>query len=138
MKYKLVGIFICTLLLLTIFPTIEALNPDDDVTIKISAGRLGLDIGRGIGFKVVNNGDEDINFTENLVYDYYFRDNMDSNTTEHHTCGANGWHNGMRYPAYGLLLISLSIETENIKVEREGICIFHLVSFISPFSENHL
>ena len=127
MKNKIVGMFVCMLLLLTIFPTVDALNLDDDVTIKISAGNLGLDIGRGVRFEVVNDGDEDINFTENLVYDYYFRDHMDSNRTQNHTCGSNGWHNGMRYPAYGLILISLSIETENIKVEREGICIFHLV-----------
>ena len=92
MKIKIVGLLICTLLLLTILPTGEALTQDDDLKIKISAGKFGLNIGRGVKFKVVNKGDEDKNFTLNLVYDYYFRDYMDFNMTEKYTAYSNGYH----------------------------------------------
>ncbi len=127
MKKKIVGILICMLFLLPVSYVTGMSTSDEDVEIKISAGKLGLDIGRGVRFEVVNNGDEDINFTENLVYDYYFRDHMDSNGTQNHTAYSNGYHSGMRYPAKGLLRIYISIEMENIKVEREGICVSHLV-----------
>ena len=128
MKTKIIGIFICMLLLLMILPTVEALT-QDDVTIKISAGRFGLNIGRGIKFKVVNKGDEDKNFTLNLVYDYYFRNNMDSNTTENKIAYSNGRFIGMRSPLPGLLQINISIKMENITVERDGICIGQMVIF---------
>ena len=125
---KLLGIFVCMLLLLTIIPTGEALT-QDDVKIKISAGKFGLNIGRGIKFKVVNKGDEDKNFTLNLVYDYYFRNNMDSNTTENKIAYSNGRFIGMRSPLPGLLQINISIEMENMTVERQGICIGRIVIF---------
>jgi len=128
MRTKLIGIFICMLLLLTILPTGEALT-QDDVTIKISAGKFGLRVGRGITFKVVNKGDEDKNFTVNLVYDYYFRNNMDSNTTKNYIAYANGRFKGMRNPFPGVLQVIISIKMENITVERDGICIGQMVIF---------
>jgi len=128
MKRKMIGLLVCMLLLLTILPTGEALTPDD-ITIKISAGRFGLNIGRGVKYKVVNRGDEDKNFTVNQVWDFYFRNNLDINKTDNYIAYANGYHAGIREAAFGLCQVHISIKMENMTVEREGICIGKIVIF---------
>ena len=127
MNKKIIGIFVCMLLLLPILPSAVALSQNDDVKAKISAGRFGRNIGRKLRFNVVNNKDESVIIYFNVKSDYYYKNHLDEIWINNITLEANDEFIGIWGHPVGIIRLSISLEVDNIKIEREGVCIWHLV-----------
>ena len=128
---KIIGIFICMLVLLLAMPAVSS-NDNSDVEIDLFAGTKHLWIGNGVGFSVRNNGDEPIIAT--ITCDMYYFQNSESISLD-----INVEPNQYEIGNFGILdgfkFITVSAQVGDIIHYRSGISIGQFIIFISnsPF-----
>ena len=126
MKKKIIGIFVCMLLLMLVFPVgVSSENPDVDF--KIFAGNNGGNIGTGIGFSVLNMGTEPVEVTLSLEQEYIFYQ-KDLTLSFTHKVRPNDEYKTVNFgiPGIGFKRIKTSIQFDDEIIIREGIAFFNL------------
>ena len=73
MKNKIIGIFICMLLLLLTIP-IGSSSGDTDVEIDIFSGTNHRNFGNGVGFQIYNSGNEPATVTMSCSMDFLYKE----------------------------------------------------------------
>ena len=128
---KIIGIFICMLVLLLAMPVVSS-SDNSDVEIDLFAGTNHLWIGNGVGFWVRNNGDEPI--TATITCDMYYFQNSESISLD-----INVEPNQDETGNFGILggfkFITVSAQVGDIIHYRSGISFGQFIIFISssPF-----
>jgi putative cell wall-binding protein len=128
---KIIGIFICMLVLLLAMPAVSSTD-NSDVEIDLFAGTKHMWIGNGVGFWVRNNGDEFI--TATITCDMYYFQN-----SERISLNINVEPNQYETGNFGILggfkFITVSAQVGDIIHYRSGISIGQFIIFISnsPF-----
>ena len=120
---------ICIILLFigtTISPSTEASNINDDVEIKISAGRFGLNIGTELRVDVIINKNENVTVFYNMSSNYLFTNFRDGTISHKSTYEGKGNYSSIYFKyflGFGIDLFSITVECEDTSVTRNGIWI---------------
>ena len=135
---KIIGIYICMLLIAIVIPTsiadMESLTTyEDEVEISITAGFLLKDFGYGIMVNMLNHKTEEVNVYFNLTLDYIIPNFLDTNDKFNETIPPDlpvHLNIGL-VPCYpdGIKFVSIIVEAENTKVSRTGFSIRNFVIF---------
>jgi len=129
MKKKIIGIFVCMLLIATIIPISTANEQPisqslDDVEIIIYAGHFGKDIGFGISIDILNHKNEDVICCFNTTFDFIFRDHWDFTREWNITVPPEiPWQVRHSTGMKGIKHISITTEAEGTIASRSGISI---------------
>jgi hypothetical protein len=128
---KIIGIFICMLMLLIAIPIVSSAD-NSDVEIDLFAGTKHIWIGNGVGFSVRNNGDEVE--TATITCDMYYFQNSESISLDI-TVEPNQYEIGNFGILGGFKFITVSAQVGDIIHYRSGISIGQFIIFISsnPF-----
>jgi len=118
----------------TVQPSIAIMQPKEeinDIEIEIYAGRfLKKDIGIGISIYVTNHKTENITLNIKKESDYIFRDNKDSIFEFNSTIpSGKSWHLFTTGEGFGIIYITITVNSEGKIVTRSGIHIRPIMIF---------
>jgi len=126
MKKLLVIGVIFLFMVMTVSSSTQASKVNDDVEIKISAGRFGLNIGTHLRVDIINNDDENITVFYSLSSNYLFTNLRDETINYNSTYEGIGNYSSFYFKyflGFGIDLFSITAECEDTSVTRNGIWI---------------
>jgi len=126
MKKLLVIGVIFLFMVMTVSSSTQASKVNDDVEIKISAGRFGLNIGTHLRVDIINNDDENITVFYSLSSNYLFTNLRDETINYNSTYEGIGNYSSFYFKyflGFGIDLFSITVECEDTSVTRNGIWI---------------